>query len=155
MGGGATYDVGCYNLNVTRYIIGKEPLAIYATGEIGPASGVDESSCIMLEFDGDIKATSYSSFSAAFRSEYTVVGDEGIIHVPAVYNQSGDIKIIIRNGEGSREMLINCPDNYMLEIEQFGRCILNGEEPLISFEDSYNNAKLIDTALEQIFRKDK
>jgi len=155
LGGGATYDVGCYNLNVIRYITGKEPLAIYATGEIGPASGVDESSCIMLEFDNDVKATSYSSFSAAFRSEYTVMGDEGVIHVPAVYNQSGEIKITIRNAEGSREMLINCPDNYMLEIEQFGRCILNGEEPLISFEDSYNNAKVIDKALEQIFRKDK
>lgn len=155
LGGGATYDVGCYNLNVIRYIIGKEPVNVYAIGEIGPDSGVDESSCIMMSFEGDIMATSASSLVAAFRSEYTVVGDEGVIHVPAVYNQSGDIKIYVRNNEGSREVLINCPDNYMLEVEQFGRCILEGEEPLISFEESYYNAKVIDEALAQIYSKGK
>ncbi|MHB8063820.1 MAG: hypothetical protein ACYDG2_14500 [Ruminiclostridium sp.] len=45
---------------------------------------------------------------------------------------------------------VNCPDNYMLEVEQFGRCIINGENPLLSLEDSYNNAKLIDGILEQL-----
>jgi len=153
LGGGASYDVGCYNLNVIRYIIGKEPIAVYAVGEIGASSGVDESSCIMMEFEGGIQATSYSSLVSGFRSEYTIVGDEGTIHVPVMFNQKGETRIIIKKDNSTEELIINCPDNYMLEVEQFGRCILNGEEPLISFEDSYGNAKTIDLALEQIFKK--
>ena len=43
----------------------------------------------------------------------------------------------------------------MLEVEQFGRCILNGEKPLITFEDSLGNARVIDAALSSIFKGEK
>lgn len=153
LAGGATYDVGCYNLNVIRYIAGSEPTAIYATGEIGEKSGVDESSCIMMEFEGGLKAVSYCSFITTFRSEYTIVGENGIIHVPVVFNAEGDNKIIITKNSGTEEIVISCPHNYMLEIEQFGRCILNGEKPLLTCDDSFNNAKVIDEVLKQILKK--
>lgn len=153
LAGGATYDVGCYNLNVIRYIAGLEPTAIYATGEVGVNTGVDESSCIMMEFEGGLKAVSYCSFNSSFRSEYTIVGETGIIHVPVVFNKQGDCNIIITKDSVIEEIIVNCPHNYMLEVEQFGRCILNGEDPLITYEDSLNNAKVIDEALKQIFKK--
>lgn len=153
LAGGATYDVGCYNLNIIRHIIGTEPSAVYATGEIGEKSGVDESSCIMMEFEGGVKAVSYCSLVCAFRSEYTIVGETGIIHVPVVFNAMGDTKIIMTNQSGTEEIKIDCPHNYMLEVEQFGRCILNSEKPLITYEDSIENAKVIDEALKQIFKK--
>ncbi len=153
LAGGATYDVGCYNINIIRHIIGTEPISIYATGEIGEKSGVDESSCILMEFEGGIKAVSYCSFLCSYRSEYTIVGEKGIISVPVVFNTKGETKIIIKNDSGTEEVIVQCPDNYMLEVEQFGRCILQGEKPLLSFEDSINNAKVIDEALKQICKK--
>lgn len=152
LAGGATYDVGCYNINIIRYIAGSEPLSIYATGEIGPQSGVDESSCIMIEFQDGLKAISYCAMNCAERSEYTIVGESGIIEVPVQFNTKGDVKIIVRKGTDVEEIALTCPDNYMLEVEQFGRCILEDEKPLITFEDSYNNAKAIDEALKQIFK---
>jgi D-xylose 1-dehydrogenase (NADP+, D-xylono-1,5-lactone-forming) len=51
------------------------------------------------------------------------------------------------------EINIDCPDNYMLEVEQFGRCITEDEKPLISEKDSFGNASAIDEALKQIFKK--
>ena len=41
-------------------------------------------------------------------------------------------------------------NNYQLEIEQMGRCIINGESPWVSNEFSLLNAKVIDKALEAI-----
>lgn len=152
LAGGATYDVGCYNLNIIRHIAGSEPIAVYSTGEIGKDSGVDESSCIMMEFEGGLKAISYCALNCASRSEYTIVGETGIIHVPVQFNSEGDTTIIITKNSVVQEIKIHCPHNYMLEVEQFGRCIMNGEEPLITFEDAYYNAKLIDQALSQIFQ---
>jgi len=153
LSGGATYDVGCYNLNVIRYIAGSEPSSVLAFGEIGEENGVDESSCIMMEFQNGLKAVSYCSLVCARRSEYTIVGESGIIHVPVEFNTKGNTKIIVSSKSGIEEIQIECPHNYMLEVEQFGRCILNGEKPLLSYVDSVQNAKVIDKALGQIFNK--
>ncbi len=151
LAGGATYDVGCYNLNIIRHIAGSEPIEVHATGEIGKESGVDESSCIMMEFEGGLKAVSYCALNCASRSEYTIVGETGIIHVPVQFNSEGETTVIINKDSVTEEIKVHCPHNYMLEVEQFGRCILNGENPLITFEDAYNNARVIDIALSQMF----
>lgn len=150
--GGATYDVGCYNLNIIRYIAGSEPISILATGEIGESS-VDESSCIMMEFKDGLKAVSYCSFNSMYQSKYTIIGDTGIIEVPTKFNSKGTVKIILKRESGIEEINVDCPDNYMLEVEQFGRCIIKGEKTLLSLEDSYNNAKVIEEALNQILNK--
>ena len=42
------------------------------------------------------------------------------------------------------ERKISAPQNYSLEIEQLGRCILTGEKPLVSPEFSIKNAELMD-----------
>ena len=39
-------------------------------------------------------------------------------------------------GREKTEYTVFCPDNYMLEIEQFGRCIREGEKPLVSKEET-------------------
>ncbi len=148
--GGATYDIGCYNLSVIRYIIGQEPRQIKATGEIGPRSGVDESSCALLTFDKGVTAVSNCSFHAIDRSEYTVVGTKGIIHVPARYNTEGQVPVSISADNQKETVWIDCPDNYMLEVEQFGRCINKHETPLVDFASSLGNAQVIDEILEQI-----
>ncbi len=152
LGGGATYDIGCYNINVIRFIAGSEPLSIFATGEIGENSSVDESSCIMMEFKDDLKAVSYCSLNSMDRCGYTIVGDAGIIEVPVKFNSKGTVNITLRTKTDTSEINVDCPDNYMLEVEQFGRCILGSEEPLVSLDDSYNNAKVIDESLNMIFK---
>ena len=153
LGGGASYDVGCYTLNIIRYIAGSEPTSIYAVGEIGKESGVDVNSCIVMEFKEELKAVSYCSFNCADRSEYRIIGENGIIEVPVKFNTAGEVKIIIKRENSFEEINIDCPDNYMLEVEQFGRCITDGEIPLLSQEDSFGNASVIDEAIKQIFKK--
>ncbi|MBU3113973.1 Gfo/Idh/MocA family protein [Clostridium lacusfryxellense] len=153
LGGGATYDIGCYNINVIRFIAGSEPLSIFASGEIGENSSVDESSCIMMEFKDDLKAVSYCSLNSMDRCGYTIVGTTGIIDVPVKFNSKGTVKITLKTKDDTTQINVDCPDNYMLEVEQFGRCILGVEEPLVSLDDSYNNAKVIDESLNKIFNK--
>jgi xylose dehydrogenase (NAD/NADP) len=155
LAGGATYDVGCYNLNLIRYIAGEEPAGVLATGKVGAKSGVDEESCIMLTFSNGITAVSYCSFGASSRSEYTILGEEGIIHVPHEFNTFGETvtNIIVTADGKTREVVIDTPNNYMLEAEQFSRAVLGEEKPLITFDDSIGNAKVIDEALRQVFAK--
>lgn len=151
--GGSNYDIGCYNINIIRYIAGSEPVSIIATGDIGTESGVDETCCSIFEFKDGLKAISYNSFNCTERCEYKITGETGIIEVPVTFNAKGEVDVIIKK-DGKTELIkVDCPDNYMLEVEQFGRCLLKGEEPLLSLNDSYYNAKAIDEILRQISYK--
>ena len=151
LGGGATYDVGCYNIDLIRYLAGGDPVRILATGDIGAQSGVDEMTCTILEFASGVRAVAYSSFTSE-RCDYTLVGTAGSIVVPPLYNINfeGQVDIQVRTASGTRLVPVDCPDNYQLEIEQFGRVILNGEPPLIDAANSLGNAQVIDQILAQV-----
>jgi predicted dehydrogenase len=153
LAGGATYDLGCYNLSLIRYIAGEEPSEIYATGKVGETSGVDEESLIMMKFPSGKTAVSFCSFQASHRCEYVIVGTEGSIYAPNNFNQAGKTKIIVNGKDGAKEVTVDCPHNYMLEVEQFGRAILGQEKPFVTFEDSIGNARVIDETLRQVFGK--
>ena len=77
-------------------------------------------------------------------------GSKGSIRSDVEYNQEGDVSYSIYTRDGVTERKVTVPHNYKLEIEQLGRCILNGEKPHITPEFSIKNAKLIDTVLNEI-----
>ena len=45
---------------------------------------------------------------------------------------------------------IDTAQNYKLEVEQLGRCILKGESSLVSYEFSQMNARVMDRILKEI-----
>ena len=45
---------------------------------------------------------------------------------------------------------VSTPQNYRLEVEQFGRCILRGEQPAVTEAFSIANASLVDRILQEI-----
>lgn len=148
--GGATYDVGCYNLNLIRYLAGSEPIEIKAVGEVNEEQKIDLSSTVVLKFENGIVAMSHCGFNQNFRSEFTVYGEQGSIHVPSGFNESGNLTMIIKNNDGQTALFINSRNNYTLEIENFSNSLLGKEIPLITPQDSINNAKVIDKTLEQL-----
>lgn len=151
LGGGATYDVGCYTISLLRYLAGEEPTAIYASGEIDEETGVDASSCAVLEFSGGVKGIYHCAMNAAHRCKYEILGEKGILQVPQGFNASGDQEMFLWV-DGKREtIIVPSESNYKLEVEQFSRCILEGETPFYSLQDSYRNARVIDEVLRQIF----
>ena len=149
--GGATYDVGCYNLNLIRFLAGSEPLKISALGKVSVKHGVDEASSILMEFKDDLEAFAFCSLAISPSCQYKVIGDKGTLIVPNEFNSKGVTRILVTAGDKTDEVKVDCPDNYMLEIEQFNRVILGEENPLISWEDSLGNAAVIDESLRQIF----
>ncbi len=76
-GGGALYDVGCYTISIARLILGAEPLAVSAAAHIDPATGVDKTTAVLLEFPGARFALCESSFETHFQSRLLAVGTDG------------------------------------------------------------------------------
>lgn len=65
MGGGATYDMGVYCINASRYVTGLEPIsvkAVQSTNRPAIYTEVDETMQFDLEFPGGIQAVCETSF---------------------------------------------------------------------------------------------
>jgi predicted dehydrogenase len=77
-------------------------------------------------------------------------GTKGSIRSDVEYNQAGSLSYEIFIQDGITQRKLEVPQNYSLEIEQLGRCILDGETPFVSSDFSIKNAKLMDAVLQKI-----
>ena len=150
--GGALYDIGVYNISLAQYLFGREPEKVQATAHFMP-SGVDDFSTETLDFgDGRLAALTSGMCSHFARfSNFRVMGDAGWIDAPIEYNACGAQSFTLRRADGTSETVtVDCPNNYTLEIEQFGRVITENEAPLVSEAFSLGVARTVDRALAQI-----
>ena len=159
LGGGSFYDMACYNISTISYLMDlKKPVKVKALAEMDPERGVDVSNTTLLMYEDGTQAASYSSLNSYSRGYYAVVGEKGRIEVPCNFNcryvqkftvtSEGVVNNVEILDEKKTEYTVFCPDNYMLEIEQFGRCIREGEKPLVSKEETLLNASILDRAFE-------
>lgn len=159
-GGGSFYDMACYNINLISYICEKDPVKVKALQEMDPEGRIDVSNTVIMYYGDGTQAMSYSSLNSYAYGGYTIVGEKGRIEVPCNYNCRGVCKFyLIKNGRVSNveivdeercEYAVQCPQNYMLEAEQMSRCILEGEEPLITEEETVRNHKILDMVFESL-----
>ncbi len=148
--GGATYDVGCYNLNLLRFMAGSEPQSIKAAGQIHEDLEVDVESTVILDFPNQIKGISHCSFDERFSNAYTLYGTEGKITLPKAFNAAGQVEVIIETDQKTVSETFEITDNYQLELEYFYECTQGNVEQIVDQEDSVNNAGVIDEVLRQI-----
>ena len=153
-GGGAMYDLGCYCTTMIMSLIDSEPEMVKASAEFSDL-GVDYMTAGLIRFKNGARA----AFNVGMvlgqntNSRYDrlyVHGTKGSIRSDVEYNQEGEVSYRIYTSEGMRERKVFVPQNYALEIEQLGRCILSGEKPHVTSDFSIKNAKLIDTVLKEI-----
>lgn len=154
LGGGAMYDLGCYCTTMILTLTDSEPALVKASAEFSPL-GVDLQTACIIRFKNGVRASfnvgmilgedSNSRFDRLY-----IHGDKGSIRSEVEYNQQGEVSYRIFTDKGVTERTVSVPQNYALEVEQLGRCILGVEKPHITPEFSLKNARLIDRVLEEI-----
>jgi len=146
--GGALMDVGCYCTNLSRFIAGAEPTAVFAAAKFGEDSGVDESFAGTLIFEGGIHAQFDVGVQHAGRSSAEIVGSTGRIEVPVPWKPGDASKIVVHDASGREEIEIAGASPYVLQVEHFGRVVTEGEAPILSRQDSLGNMAAICGLLE-------
>jgi xylose dehydrogenase (NAD/NADP) len=143
LGGGALMDVGCYCVNVTRLLMGQDPMYVQGVARFNEQKGVDEAFAGIMRFP----KSELGLFDCGFRSVYhqtlEVVGEKATIEVPAPF-LPGDSPIILRHGERTETIVCQTANHYRLMVEHFGDCVLNDREPTYRPTDSLNNMRIID-----------
>lgn len=124
LGGGALLDVGCYAVNVSRWILG-EPVNVSA--RLHMHGGVDMTAAALLEFSEGRTASIWASFESTEEQQLRIIAKDAV-HTRA------------RPFTTRHESW----DPYQLMVESFGDSILNGTPQAIALEDSIANMRVLD-----------
>lgn len=150
-GGGAVYDLGCYSISLTQKIVGVLPEKIDTIATFTP-TGVDDFAQILLRYPNGVMADLGCGFVAWGRSDKMIFhGSKGSLWADIEFNQAGKNCFEIRNNDGVQKFEIDVKSNYALEVEQLGRCILEGEAPFVTEEFSIQVATIIEEILQKIY----
>ena len=146
VGGGVTYDIGCYCINQMRWALDAEPETVCATGRWGP-TGVDEHVAALATFPG------------ARTAEWCVSWQAGPSHVAEILGTQGSIRIEDAWGDGprtattleifdpgrNRQVETFAPlDQFSPQLAPLRECLERGTPHRLPPEDSIAQMRVID-----------
>ena len=142
LGGGAVMDLGCYCINIIRYLIGQEPQSVWATGKFEPINNVWETLIGTLDFGDGITGQLDCSFGWTWRESYEVAGTDGTLFVQSAWGNSEGESHFIVNGETFS--VIDGVNPYGAEILDLCEAIDTGAPLHLPIDDALGNMRVID-----------
>ena len=154
LGGGALMDIGCYPVQIARFILSEEPLRVSAFIDRDPEFGIDRHTSGLLEFKSAHAVFTCSTQMIA-RQRIEILAEKGRIEVEIPFNTQPDrpSRIFVdRTGDlfgagVSTEQFPPC-NQYTLQGDAFSKAILSGGEPPTPLSDSLGNMAVIDALFE-------
>lgn len=149
-GGGALMDIGCYPIQISRFLFEQEPIRSTGAIERDPEFGVDRLTSGLLEFP-----TGHCVFTCGTQMVYhqriQVLGTKARIEVEIPFNAPPDrpCRIFIDPGTdvfgtGTRTEEFAICDQYTIQGDEFSRAIREGGEVPTPLEDSLRNMEVIE-----------
>ncbi|MBM7646632.1 scyllo-inositol 2-dehydrogenase (NAD+) [Scopulibacillus daqui] len=148
--GGIFLDCSIHDYDIARYLMGAEITSVSAHGTVvqhpymSKYNDVDQA-ITYIEFDsgaaGDVEASRNSRHGYDIRAE--IIGTEGSLFVGTFRNRNA----ILLNAKGSNYEVIpdfqtRFNDAYLLELEEFIKCVQENKEPRITALDSKINMQI-------------
>ncbi|MCE0523168.1 MAG: Gfo/Idh/MocA family oxidoreductase [Methylacidiphilales bacterium] len=158
LGGGGILDVGGYCTSMARLIAGAaqgkvvEPDRVFATGQIGPESGVDEYAAALLHFPGDVVAMLSCGLRFHQDNKVHVEGTGGSLILPNPWTANvdgGEAQILVlKNGQEPEMITVTSAPLYSLEADLVAHHIAQGHReaawPAMTWADTLGNMRAQD-----------
>ncbi len=152
--GGCLYDLGCYTTSMVGWMTGKEPDAVKAIAAFSP-EGVDVLTDAILTYGNGMKA--FINCGMVLKTgadkridQLRIEGTAGSIRSTAEFNGCGDLTYTVFRDDRTEVKHVRALQNYRLEVEQFVRCIRNGESPHVTKEFTLSNLRTLERILAEI-----
>jgi len=146
-GGGALLDVGCYSVNLARWLFDAEPVRAQGQAVYHP-NGVDVHFVGSLSFPGNGLATLEASFISALKQTFTIAGTRGAIELPhdAFIPWEREALFTFRRQDQEKGEIKRFPgsDEYRLMVEHFADAVAGKCRLEIPPEDSIQNMLVLE-----------
>jgi predicted dehydrogenase len=154
MGGGALMDIGCYLVNTSRFIFGREPDRVIGAIDRDPVMQVDRLTSMILDYGG-LHLVGTCSMQMVPHQQIQILGTRGRIEIGIPFNAPPDrpCQIVVDTGAdlfGGGQQRIEFPtcNQYTIQGDLFSTAILQRTPAPEPLEDSVRNMEWI----EAIFR---
>lgn len=152
--GGGIYDLGCYCTSMIQSILGKEPEKVNGFAEMSDEN-IDKCAMVLMNYEGDVRASFNCGMIFETEGERRfdrlyIHGEKGYIKSDVEYNQAGQLSYRVCVDGKETVKTVSAVSNYCLEVEQFGRCILDGEKPYVTEEFTLMNLRTLERILEKV-----
>ena len=155
--GGCLYDLGCYNTTQILWMLEEEPERVQAISDFSEEN-IDVNTTAIMNFKSGKRVVMHSGMVLSKEIEekfdridnFRIHGTKGSIRSDVQFNQCGKLAYVVSIGDKEEIKVVDTPQNYGLEVEQFGRCIRDGEKLHVSHEFTLKNARLMDRILKEI-----
>ena len=145
LGGGAARVLGCYCVDVIRYLINAEPKTVWGCGRFEPVSNAWETMIGTLDFGDGISAQFDCGFGWSNRESYEVVGTKGTILAPRPWSNGDGTCNFMLNGE---TVNLTGANPYAAEMLDLCESVATGKPPLVTIENARRNMRIIDGVTE-------
>lgn len=149
-GGGAAYDIGCYAINVSRFLFGEEPRRVVSLVERDPEMGTDRLTSAILDFPSGQSVWTVSTQLVPYQT-VQILGTEARIELQIPFNAPNDspCKLFIDDGSqlggaSARTEEFPIRDQYTIEADAFSRAVLDNTTEPVPLEDSLENVMVLD-----------
>jgi predicted dehydrogenase len=153
-GGGAIMDIGCYPIQISRFLFGREPVSVAAVIDRDPELHIDRLSSAMLEFPSGQCVFTCSTQLVPYQ-RVQILGTKGRIEIEVPFNPPPDRKsrLFVDNGAdlwggGMRVEEFAICDQYTIQGDLFSRAVRGSGDVPTPLEDSLANMTVIDAVFE-------
>ena len=147
-GGGGIRDIGVYTMGSVRFATGQEPEALQA--RMRWENGIDVFAEVTAQFQG-FTYHGYTSIRSHPWQSVTFHGERGLLRLTAPFNPQvfGEARIeIYQPSQGLRVEKFPAAQQYVLQVEAFGRSVREGAPYPLPLEHSRGTQAMIDRAFE-------
>jgi predicted dehydrogenase len=160
-GGGALPDIGLYCLNTNRFILGEEPIEVFAYQYSTPGNPlfteVEELISWQMRFPSGLIASCSADYNVHESRRYRVFCEKGWLNMDKAYAYKGQ-KLMTARAEGmmERQEEISLPekDQFAAEIDHFSDCVMHNKRPFTPGEEGLQDHILME-AIYQSAREGK
>jgi predicted dehydrogenase len=143
LGGGATWDVGCYAVDVPLFFFGQAPQQVSARFSSRPGLTVDTSAVATMDFGKGRSAVVDYSIDYGPRAAYELQGTHGTLMVRNAWAMDGEDGLItVLTEDGVREETVPSANHYQRQVEAFARAVRDGARAPMPLADSRRTARV-------------
>ncbi|MFC4871747.1 Gfo/Idh/MocA family protein [Negadavirga shengliensis] len=156
-GGGGIWDIGCYPVFTSRFVLGKDPGRVVSMLEFDPNFRTDRLGSVLLHYPDDIHMTFTVSTQLVPYQRMLFYGEKKLLEVMIPFNappdQANEIRIHDGNFLNPQPEIIRLPvsNQYTMQADAFTQAILDDSEVPVTLENARVNAEV----LHAIFESDK